>query len=394
LPTLRTETAIIGGGLMGSWTAFFLRRRGHAVTVLEKGVVGAQASGVNFGNVRLQAHSIEEIPLALRAHALWEEHERLVGESCEYAATGHLRIAASDADMAVLERDAAEQRPYGLELEMLDGVAVRRRWPWLSRRIVGACWSRRDGTANPRLAGPAVARAARGLGAEIIERTKVIGVERVGHGFRLATDCDLVVESETLVNAAGAWAVEIAARFGETAPLFAAGPAQFVTEPLPYFIEPSVQAVDGSTIFRQVTRGNVIVTGFPRGPSDAIRNRAPVDPHKTLAHMSSVVAVVPKLAGCVVIRCWSGIEGYLPDMLPVIGPSRTTSGLFHAFGFSGHGFQLAPGVGLVMSELVLDGASPTPLGPFAISRFEGAVTESDKLRREFDPAAAGTRLPI
>ena len=109
--------------------------------------------------------------------------------------------------------------------------------------------------------------------------------------------------------------------------MFAAGPPQFVTEPLPLFIAPSVQSVDGRVIFRQVARGNVVVAGYPRGPSDILRNRAPVPPAKTLNTMQRLGEVVPALKGAHVIRVWSGIEGYIHDMLPVISRSETTDNL-------------------------------------------------------------------
>ncbi len=103
--------------------------------------------------------------------------------------------------------------------------------------------------------------------------------------------------------------------------------------------------------------------------------------------MRRLIELVPRLASAAVIRVWSGIEGYLPDMLPVIGPSSTTAGLLHAFGFWGHGFQLGHGVGLVLSEIIADGSTTTPLEPFLIERFEGQVTPDEKYVREFDPRA-------
>ncbi len=342
---IRSEVAIVGGGLMGCWTAYFLRKRGRSVTIAEKGVIGAQASGVNFGNLRIQGRVLGQLPLSLRAHELWERFEALTGEGCEFTPTGHLRIAFDAAEAAMLEAYAAEARPYGLELQMLDAAALRKRWPWLAK-AVGASFSPRDAAANPRVTATAVARAAKALGATILGGTKVVAIEQVNGRFRLSTESGPTIESDVLVNAAGAWANDIAGFFGESAPIFAAGPAQFVTEPVPYFVEPAVQAVDGSTIFRQVPRGNIVVAGYPRGPSDAVANRAPVAPRKTIAHMAKLGEVVPALVACHIIRVWSGIEGYLPDMLPVISPSPAVSGLFHAFGFCGHGFQLAPGVGL------------------------------------------------
>jgi sarcosine oxidase subunit beta len=383
--TLRTaDVAIVGGGLMGTWAAYFLARRGARVTLIEKGAVGAQSSGVNFGNLRLQGRHPDEYPLALRSHALWEELETLIGESCEFEATGHLYLAESAEDHDKLEQYAQAAEAHGIAIERIPAAELRRRWPWLGDGLHAATFSARDGTANPRLVTPAAARAAQRLGVHVIENTRVVDVWKEGGGFAVEADGGLRVSCRALINAAGAWATSIAERFGETAPIFAAGPPQFVTEPLPHEIVPSVQAVSGSAIFRQVSRGNVIMAGYPRTAADPVLNRAPVPPAKTLAGMGHLARFAPMLRGAHVIRVWSGIEGYLPDMLPVIGTSETTLGLFHAFGFCGHGFQLGPGVGTVLSEMILDGGTPTPIASFSIGRFQSEIAVSDKFLGEFD----------
>jgi glycine/D-amino acid oxidase-like deaminating enzyme len=386
--TARTaDVAIVGGGLMGAWTAFFLARRGRRVVLLDKGRVGAQSSGVNFGNLRLQGRYPGQYPLSLRSHALWEEIEALIGEPCEFDATGHLYVAANPEEHEALERHAMTAEAHGLVIERVAGAELRRRWPWLGEGCHSATYSARDAVANPRLVTPAVARAAQRLGAEVVETIRVTDLRRRGEGFALDTDGGLRVTCGAVVNTAGAWALEVAQRFGETAPMFAAGPPQFVTDPMPYRIRPSVQAVSGSVIARQIPRGNVIVAGYPRTAADPVLNRAPVPPAKTLAGIGHLVRLAPMLRAAHVIRVWSGIEGYLPDMLPVIGPSGTTPGLFHAFGFCGHGFQLGPGVGAVLAELIVDGGTLTPLAPFSIARFVGSLEVSDKIAREFDAPA-------
>jgi len=379
-----TDVAIVGGGLIGAWTAFFLARRGQRVTLLEKGVVGAQSSGVNFGNLRLQGRFPGQYPLSLRSQALWEDFDALIGEDCEFEQTGHLYLAYDEEEHVKLEGYAKVSESHGLAIERVGPAELKRRWPWLSERAVAATYSARDATANPRLATPAVARAAARLGVEIRENACVTAVERSGDGFALTLADGGRLHCGALVNCAGAWALEIAERFGETAPVFPAGPPQFVTEPFPYRIEPSVQAIDGSVIFRQIPRGNIILAGYPRTAADPQANTAPVPPAKTLAAMRALARVAPLLAQCHVIRVWSGIEAYLPDMIPVIGPSETTRGLFHAFGFCGHGFQIGPGVGLFLSEMIVDGATPTPLEPFSIGRFRSEATVSEKFRKEFD----------
>ena len=85
--------------------------------------------------------------------------------------------------------------------------------------------------------------------------------------------------------------------------------------------------------------------------------------------MRQAVALLPALKSAHVIRTWSGTEGYLPDRQPVLGPSRTTPGLWHGFGFAGAGFQIGPAAGEVLAELACQGHSPTPIDAFDIARF-------------------------
>jgi sarcosine oxidase subunit beta len=391
--TIYSDVAIVGGGLVGTWTAYFLRKRGHSVTVIEKGAIGSQASGVNFGNVRLQGRHPSEFPLALRAHEQWEQIEHLIGERCEFSPCGHAYFALDPLEMPRLEAYQREGRAGGLAIELIDGNELRRRFPWLGEDVCGATWSKRDGIANPRLVTPAVARAASTLGAQIYTNTRVVALAKTGDRFRATTDRDLAFEAPLLVNAAGAWANEIADMFGETTPMFSAAPPNFVTEPLPYFIESAFQAVGGTVIIRQVTRGNVVVGFYPRGPADRMRNRAPVPPAKVLLGLSHMMRAVPMLRSAQVIRVWSGIEGYLPDMLPVIGWSRTTKHLLHAFGFCGHGFQLSPGVGFTIAEMIDEGVAKIPIHTFAIDRFTKSVRpDEERLTSEFDAALASAAL--
>ena len=390
--TIHHDVAIIGGGLVGTWTAYFLRKRGRSVAVIEKGTVGGQASGVNFGNVRLQGRHPSEFPLALRAHEQWERIEDLTGERCEFVPCGHYYIALDPKELAKLERYHTEGIAAGLDIELLGANELRRRFPWLGPHTCGATWSKRDGTANPRLATPAVARAARALGADLWQGICVIALEPVGERLRVVTDRDFAVEAPFVVNAAGAWGNEIAQPFGETTPMFEAAPPHFVTEPLPCFVQSALQAVDGSVIFRQVERGNVIVGFYPRGPADRAQNHAPVPPEKILFGLAHMARVVPMLSSAQAIRVWSGIEGYLPDMLPVMGWSRTQKNLLHAFGFCGHGFQLSPGVGYTLAEMVDEGAPRIPIEAFAIDRFSKLKPDEERLTGEFDAMLASAAM--
>jgi len=152
-----------------------------------------------------------------------------------------------------------------------------------------------------------------------------------------------------------------------------------VTEPLPYFLRPNLGVVGGSTYARQIARGTVIFGGG-RGVADAETLRARPLPEPTMKAMREIVALIPRLAEAQVIRSWTGMDGEMPDEIPVIGPSRTTPGLVHAFGFSGHGFQLGLAIGAIVTELALDGTTPTPIGAFDIARFGARFREGEEPR--------------
>jgi len=148
-------------------------------------------------------------------------------------------------------------------------------------------------------------------------------------------------------------------------------PNMLVTEPLPFFIDRSVGVCGGGIYLRQIARGNVILGGGD-GWCDAEGLRSRPLTAASLASMHDALALVPGLAGSHIIRTWTGIDGEMPDRIPVLGWSQTTPNLVHAFGFSGHGFQLGPIVGEVIAELVAKGRSASPLAPFAIERFTAA----------------------
>lgn len=380
----QSDVVIVGGGLFGAFSGLFLARRGLRVTLLERGMVGDQASATNFGNLRLHGRSARQYPLSLRAQDLWEGYRDLTGEDCEIERTGHLYFAQGDEGCATLRQDVVTAERYGVESRLYEGAELHARFPFLSPAIPLAAFSPRSAVANPRLSTPPVARAIMRAGGQVFERAEVTRVTATGAGFEAECADGRRFSAPRMVNAAGAWAGRIAAQFAEPVPMFSAGPPQFVTEPLPYRLRPAIHMVEGDVIMRQIARGNVIFSGYPRTHSLPDGRFTHVPPAKTLRGMGLLVRAVPMLVRAEVIRVWSGVEGYLPDMLPVIGPSLTTPGLFHAFGGSGGGFQIAPAVGEGIAALVAGDTAPAMLEGYAIDRFTMDAEVSVKIEREFD----------
>ncbi len=362
-----SDVAIIGGGIMGASAALALRQMGFTVILLERDFCGSRSSGVNYGGVRRQGRPLTQLPLAQRAHAIWGRLPELIGSDGEYLRSGHLKIARSEADLASLEAYRARSRGFGMGLQMLSAAQLRAQHPWLGARAVGGSFCPDDGQANPRLVSPAFARAAAKLGADIREQTRVDTMAHDGKQFVLTSGTVLEVRARYLLNCAGAWAGAVAQRFGEAVPMVSGHPVMAVTEPLPVFMNLSLGVEGGGIYARQAPRGNCVIGGSQGYALDADRARPSRDALSLV--LARTVDLLPKLRHSHIIRSWSGTEGYLPDREPVLGPSVTTPGLFHGFGFAGAGFQIGPAVGAVLADLVRDGTTATPIAAFSISRF-------------------------
>src|SRR3989344_2962490 len=134
-PTIDTDVAIVGGGIMGASAALALRRKGVAVVLLERDLCGSRSSGVNYGGARRQGRPVSQLPLAQRAHQVWADLPVLIGTDGEYQRSGHFKIGRSEADMASLEAYAHLSRDFDLGLQLISGTTLRERCPWL-----GALW--------------------------------------------------------------------------------------------------------------------------------------------------------------------------------------------------------------------------------------------------------------
>ncbi|OYU47204.1 MAG: FAD-dependent oxidoreductase [Rhizobiales bacterium PAR1] len=374
----RFDVAIIGGGLVGTSAALSLARSGRSVVLLDKGFCGAQASGVNYGGVRRQGRPPEQLPLAQRAHGIWPELARLIGIDGEFIRSGHLKLARDEADMATLEAYAARVAEFGLDLELIGRNSLAERFGWVNSSLCGASFCAGDGHANPRLVASGFAIAARRTGVDVREKTAVTGFLRLAEGFSLETETGATFSVRYLVNAAGAWADTFAALAGEPVPLTRIYPSMIVTEPVAPLMSVNIGMEGGGIYARQAPHGSCIIGG-ERGAvlENPDFSRPTGEGARTI--MNRTAEIFPALKHAQAIRFWSGTEGAMPDRNPVLGLSSTMPGLIHAFGFTGAGFQLAPGVGEVIADLVRMGETNTAIDAFSIDRFFAPTTKTARI---------------
>ena len=363
------DLVIIGGGIHGCSAAMFAAQRGLDVIVIEKDTVARHASGTNAGGVRRLGRHLDEVPISQHAMDIWYGLPDMVEDDCGFQIAPQIKVAETEAELDTLRERAATLRGMGFEHEViLDRSALREHLPAVADHVVGGLGSLRDGFAQPYQTTFAISRRAKRDGARIFEGEAVTDVTRDG-GDWLVETAGRRFRAPKLLNCAGAWAGRIAERLGERAPVEPIAPMMLVTARLPHFCDAVVGATGRPLSFKQMPNGTVVIGGGRRGRAEPSDNLTEMLFPELRLTAETAMEIFPIMRGATIVRSWSGVEGRMPDDIPVIGPSETHEGLYHAFGFSAHGFQMGPGVGDIMAELIATGTSTTPIAAMSIERF-------------------------
>ena len=370
MPPQSNKVLVIGGGIQGCATAYFLAKRGQNVTLIEKDRIGRHASGVNAGGVRRLGRDILEIPLSLAAMDIWQNLHQEIGECSEaFHPCFYVKVAVDEVgrELGLMRAEKLSRAGFTHEVWVEDDY-IQARLPHLSTSTHGGLLVEGDGWATPWRIVQGFANAAKKHGAKIIEDCCVTSVLKSQDFWRIKTLKE-EFEAETVVNCAGAWAADIAHLAGDHCfPLESYAPMLVVTDKRPKIL-PAVMGVLAHTLsLKQLDNGQFVIGGGVRSKANPSLNQSDVTLPKLSSSMKLASKLFSEIANAQVIRCWSGIEGYMPDDLPIIGRGRQ-NGLFHVFGFSAHGFQLGPGVGEALADLVMGQQPRISLKAFRPERF-------------------------
>jgi len=373
------DVLIIGGGLQGCAIGMFLARSGWKVTLIDKGVPGRHASGVNAGGLRLLMRDVREYPLSIRAMDMWRNLADFVdpsaAQSCEVRlGSSQIAVALDDAEMQWVHARHQEmiRRGYVCE-EFIDAQELRRMLPVLAESALGGLICRGDGHANPANASLAFRHAAEAAGVVIHERCALKDCNQNADGRWSANTEAGVIEANWVINCSGAWGSQVAALFGDDLPTKVLALSMMVTARVKPFIEPVVIGIDRPLSFKQSAVGSLVIGGGISGKPCLQDGISFTVMDRMASSAAATLEAFPMLAGVPVLRTWTGLEGSTPDGVPYIGPSSTRKGLWHVFGFCGHGFQLAPAVGEAVARSFISGFVHPLIEPFHTARFASSV---------------------
>ncbi len=406
----QADVVVIGAGIAGTASAYFLAKKGVKVLLCEKGRVAGEQSSRNWGWVRQQGRDWAELPIMMESNRLWRGLAAETGESdLTFTPSGCLYVSDAAAGQAKHEdwHDLAKQ--HQLDTRLLTAAEVAARIPGLGGRFTGGMVTESDGRAEPFVAVPALARAARALGVKVIEGCAVRSLDlEAGRVVGVVTEQGRV-RCDRVLLAGGAWSNAFAANAGIDLPQLTVRSTVARTEAAPDAPYEGNLSTPGLAIRRRADGGYTVATGdlaehylspnsfryltkflgllklsakevrlrpaAPKGDPGAWRRPrrwtaeevSPFEGRRVLNPAASATALrrierrlpdrFPALQGVKLAEAWAGMIDVTPDAVPTLGEDPGIEGFYFATGLSGHGFGIGPAIGRVMADL-LEGRDP------------------------------------
>lgn len=367
------DVLIIGGGLVGCATAYFLAARGIEALVVDRGQFNREASGRNAGSLHIQmrpdeASWEEQAQRELVAHkraALdqWSSLEADLDLSFGVKLAGGYLYAETDADFETARRLVAVQAALGFDVELLGIEQARERSPALSPRLKGVVYSALDGMADTLALGPAFINRAIEKGARTLPCTTIVSIERQpGAGFVATDQRGQRIRCARLIDAAGPWAADVAALLGHKIRMGSALIHAAVTERRPRIISELLQNIGGALTMKQMSNGTFLIGGGWPGTRLADETTT-VTLENLRGNMGQAVRVIPQLADSNLVRSWTGTIVHALNRLgqrtQIFGELPGERGFYILTG--GALVTLGPLFAMLMAEFVATGRTSLPV---------------------------------
>ena len=412
------DVVIIGGGIAGAAAAYYLAKKGHRVAVLEKGLIGAEQSGRNWGWVRQQNRDERELPLAKWALDSWGTLAEEIGADLGFRREGLVYLTDDAQELAGWEKWVNMARTYQVHSHVMSKAEASAVLPG-DRAWVGGVRSPTDGRAEPSMATAALTEAARRLGATVHQFCAARGMETQGGKISAVVTERGRIRTGQVVCAAGAWSSLFCRWHGIDFPQSGASSTAFATQPAPSLIEGGLSTpqftvrrrMDGGYTVAIRGRGRIELTpqglrytkqflpilrarwstamsfgigrSFFKGPEAWARwsldSVSPFERTRVLnpgadqdtidSALASLVKTFPAFAGLKVASTWAGWIDSTPDAVAVVGPVPQLPGFFMASGFSGHGFGVGPAAGRLIADLISGDPPIVDPYPLRFTRF-------------------------
>jgi len=376
------DVVIIGGGVMGTSTAYHLALKGcRNVLLLEREpFFGIQATGKCAGGIRYQFGTEINVRLSRLSLPMLDRFEEELGQPIDLRYCGYLFLLTSPADVAAFRQNVEMQHRLGVMTRWLEPEEIARMVPLINLEgVLAGTFHERDGLADPNSVVQGYVSGARRLGARLLNDVEVTSIEVAGGRVRGVVTNRGKVAAPVVVNAAGPWAGEVGRMAGVEVPIVPVRRQIVVTGPIPEVPPDFPFVIDFAQSLYFHREGPGILTGMSN-PNEPPGFDQSVDEEWELVHLEAAMKRMPILEKATLASHWAGLYEVTPDAHPILGRVPELEGFYIIGGFSGHGFMHGPICGLLLAEEILDGRAHTlDISSLSITRFR-----EGKLIREYN----------
>lgn len=373
----KSDIAIIGGGVIGCATAYYLSKQGAKVTIIERAAVGSGASSVNSGVISMATKKPGlALDLAMASQRLYPGLAAELGQDVEYLVLGNLIVAETETEAGFIEELAKEQQAAGVPVEIVSAQRCRELNRLLEGRILSGMYCPTDAQADPFKVTQALARAAENLGAQIVSSTEVLGIESAHGRVSQVMTSRGALQANWIINAAGAHASAIGAMVGVTHDVKPRRGQCVILEASEDM--PAVRVSSAGQLLAKhggapAGGGLHVPLGYTNRPVSgtvmlgSTNEFVGYDTRTTREGVAgicaSAVGLMPQLSRLNAVRAWAGLRPY-SSKGPLLGDGGGVAGYAVASGHGGDGVALAPISGLYMAEYIASDGKNNDLPAF------------------------------
>lgn len=380
----KADVIVIGAGIVGNATAYYLAKKGKSVIVLEASdYIGNGGSSRNGGGVRQSGRNPKELPLMVwGVKNLWPGLSEELGVDTEYTQEGNLRLGKTEEHIKILEKLTANAQKCGVDVKMIDAAEVRKINPYMSDAVIGASWCPTDGHANPLTTTLGFYKCARKLGADFITGAKVSKILVKGGkvcGVEAGDENgSQIFEADNVVVAAGFESNAILNTVGITIPMKKKLLQCLVTEAQPKMFKQMLGTAMADFYGHQTKHGSFVFGGHDgyedyANPDFENNDYPPSTADFVSACTRGIIGYFPKLSNAKIVRAWAGYEDMASDGVCTVSKVDEVPGLYVECSFSGHGFGIGPSAAYNISELICTGSCPADISTLRYNRFKPAL---------------------